>query len=125
MYTDPMTGRGGSAAVVTAWVALALSTQAQGPTILQRTPLRSSVDLTVVTATVRNGDGQLVPGLPKEDFEVYEDGERQPIAQFTNERVPIGLGLLLDVSDSMFGRRLQDARDAVQRFLLELLSPAD
>jgi VWFA-related protein len=114
-----------SAVVVIAWATLAVAATAQGPVILQRQPLRSTVELTVVTATVRNADGQLVPGLPKEDFEVYEDGERQPIAQFTNERVPIGLGLLLDISDSMFGRRLQDARDAVQRFLLELLAPSD
>jgi len=121
-----MTGLGRCCAVVmTAWAAVAAATQTQTPVLQQRKPLRSSVDLTVVTATVRNADGELVPGLPEEDFEVYEDGERQPIAQFTNERVPIGLGLLLDISDSMFGRRLQDARDAVQRFLLELLSPAD
>ena len=33
-----------------------------------------------------------------------------PVAQFTNERVPLGLGLLLDISDSMFGRRIKDAR---------------
>jgi len=114
-----------SALLVTAWAALAAAAVAQSPVIQQRKPLRSNIELTVVTATVRNADGQLVPGLPKEDFEVYEDGERQPIAQFTNERVPIGLGLLLDISDSMFGRRLRDARDAVQRFLLELLSPSD
>jgi VWFA-related protein len=116
-------GRG--ALLVTTLAAVVVSASAQQPVVQQRTPLRSSVDLTVVTATVRNADGELVPGLPKEDFEVFEDGERQPIAQFTNERVPIGLGLLLDISDSMFGRRLQDARDAVQRFLLDLLSPAD
>ena len=120
--TDP--GRRGML-LVTAWATLAVVCGAQGPVIQQRKPLRSTVELTVVTATVRNAEGQLVPGLPKDDFEVYEDGERQPIAQFTNERVPIGLGLLLDVSDSMFGRRLQDARDAVQRFLFELLAPSD
>ena len=64
----------------------------------------------MVTATVRDGNGKLVTGLPKEAFEIYEDGERLPIAQFTNERVPLGLGLLLDISDSMFGRRMKDAR---------------
>lgn len=114
-----------SAIVATAWATLAVAATAQGPVIQQRQPLRSTIELTVVTATVRNADGELVPGLPKEDFELFEDGERQPIAQFTNERVPIGLGLLLDISDSMFGRRLRDARDAVQRFLLELLAPSD
>lgn len=93
--------------------------------IAQRAPLRSSIELTVVTATVRDADGRLVTGLPREAFEVYEDGVRLPIAQFTNERVPLGLGLLLDTSDSMFGRRLEDARAAVERFLVSLLDAKD
>ncbi len=88
-------------------------------------PLRSGIDLTVVAATVFNAEGGLVTGLGSEAFEVFEDGEPVPIAQFTNERVPIGLGLLLDVSDSMYGRRIAEARAAVQRFLLDLLAPSD
>jgi VWFA-related protein len=91
----------------------------------QKGPLRSSIELTVVTATVRDADGKLVTGLPKEAFEIYEDGERLPIAQFTNERVPLGLGLLLDISDSMYGRRIKDAEAAVERFLVDLLDPGD
>jgi Ca-activated chloride channel family protein len=91
----------------------------------QRAPLRSSIELTVVTATVRDAEGKLVTGLPREAFEVYEDGVRVPIAQFTNERVPLGLGLLLDISDSMFGRRIKDAEAAVERFLVTLLDSKD
>ena len=87
--------------------------------------LRSSVEITVVTATVRDEMGRLATGLPKEAFEIYEDGARVPISQFTNERVPLGLGLLLDVSDSMFGQRLRDAQGAVERFLLKMLAPTD
>ena len=87
--------------------------------------LRSSVELTVVTATVLDQDNHLVTGLTRDAFEVYEDGEPQPITQFTRERVPIALGLLLDVSDSMFGERIRDARAAVERFLTGLLAPAD
>jgi VWFA-related protein len=79
----------------------------------------------MVTATVLDADGRLVTGLPREAFEVFEDGDRQTITQFTHERVPIGLGMLLDVSDSMFGRRIVDARAAVERFLFELLSADD
>jgi Ca-activated chloride channel family protein len=105
--------------------AVAIAVAVQNPTVVDRRPLRSSVELTVVTATVRDADGRLVTGLPREAFEIYEDGDRQPITQFTNERVPVGLGLLLDVSDSMFGRRILDARGAVERFLLELLHPTD
>ena len=40
-----------------------------------------------MTATVIDRDGHLVTGLPGEAFEVFEHGERQTIAQFTNERV--------------------------------------
>ena len=87
--------------------------------------LRSSVELTVVTVTVRDADGRLVPDLPADAFTIYEDGEPQTITQFTHDRVPVGLGLLLDVSDSMFGQRIRDACAAVERFLFELLSQDD
>ncbi len=78
-----------------------------------------------MTATVVDRDGHLVTGLPIEAFEIFEEGERQTITQFTNERVPVSLAVLLDVSDSMFGQRLVDARSAVERFLFELLDEND
>ena len=86
---------------------------------------QSGVDLISVTATVVDGEGRLVRGLPVEAFEIFEEGERQKITQFTNERVPVSLAVLLDVSDSMFGQRLVDARSAVERFLFELLDESD
>jgi VWFA-related protein len=110
-------------AVLAAGLALCAASllAAQGPP----RPLRSSVELTVVTATVRDAEGRLATGLPRDAFEIFEDGAAVPIAQFTNERVPLGLGLLLDVSDSMFGRKIRDAQGAVERFLLKLLAPTD
>jgi Ca-activated chloride channel family protein len=88
-------------------------------------PFRTGIELTSVTATVLDGEGRLVTGLTREDFDLFEDGEPQPITQFTSERVPVSLGVLLDTSDSMHGRRLDEARAAVGRFLFELLDPAD
>jgi VWFA-related protein len=87
--------------------------------------LRSGVDIVTVTATVLDAEGRLAAGLSRDAFEVYEDGERQTITQFTNERVPVGIGLLLDTSDSMYGQRIVDARKVVERFLFELLDEAD
>jgi Ca-activated chloride channel homolog len=87
--------------------------------------LRSGVDIVTVAATVVDADGKLAPGLPRDAFEIYEDGEPQTISQFTNTRVPVGLGLLLDTSDSMFGQRIADARLVVERFLFELLDESD
>ncbi len=102
-----------------ALAAQTIQIQRQGP------PLKSSIELTVVTATVVDADGRLVPDLTQNAFQIFEDGVQQTITQFTHERVPLGLGLLLDVSDSMFGQRILDARAAVERFLLELLAPTD
>jgi Ca-activated chloride channel family protein len=88
-------------------------------------PFRTSVDVVSITATVVDANGGYVSGLGRDDFEIYEDGQRQQITHFTGERVPVSLGLLLDVSDTMFGQRLKDARTAVSNFLFELLAPDD
>jgi Ca-activated chloride channel homolog len=105
-------------------VAAVASLSAQPPVRVER-PFQSGIEVTSITATVTDGEGHLVTDLPREAFEVFEDGDRQEITQFTRERVPVGLGVLLDISDSMFGRRLDDARAAVDRFLFDLLDPAD
>jgi Ca-activated chloride channel family protein len=88
-------------------------------------PFKARVDVVSITATVVNATGGYVSGLSRDDFEVYEDGQLQQITHFTGDRVPVSLGLLLDVSDTMFGQRLKDARTAVSAFLFELLSPDD
>jgi len=97
----------------------------QQPPIKDDRLFQSGIEITSVTATVTDRDGHLVTGLDREVFEVFEDGVRQPITAFTRERVPVGLGVLLDESDSMFGKRIADARTAVDRFLFDLLDPAD
>jgi Ca-activated chloride channel homolog len=86
---------------------------------------KSGVDLVIVEATVKDRDGRLVTGLGIDDFRVFEDGIEQRVLQFTGERVPISLGIAVDVSDSMFGVRIADARRAIDRFVLSLLDEGD
>jgi VWFA-related protein len=86
---------------------------------------RSGVDLVVVAATVHDKDGRLVPGLTQSDLHVFEDGAEQRILQFNAERVPVSLGLAVDVSDSMIGARIAAARKAIDRFVLSLLDEGD
>jgi Ca-activated chloride channel family protein len=86
---------------------------------------RSRVDLVQVTVTVTDGNGRLVTGLTRDDFQVFEDGVEYPVTQFTDERVPVSLGVLLDASDSMRGQPVIDARGALDRFLADLLEPGD
>jgi Ca-activated chloride channel family protein len=111
-----------AAVALTIWTAQGQSGQ---PPFRDQRPFQSAIEVTTIAATVFNKDGEIVTGLGRDAFEVYEDGVRQTITQFTNERVPIGLGVLIDTSDSMFGKRIQDAREAVDKFLFELLADTD
>lgn len=86
---------------------------------------RSSSELITTAVTVRDAEGRLVTSLEQKDFVIEEDGEPQPITQFTKERVPISLSLTFDISDSMRGQRFADARGALGNFLDVLLKPDD
>ncbi len=86
---------------------------------------RTGVELINVTAAVTDARGRFVEGLRQEDFQIYEDGVLQEIFHFSAERVPVSLGIVLDTSGSMAGQKMRSARSALDRFLLELLDPAD
>ena len=86
---------------------------------------RGGVELVNVSATVTDARGRFVDGLTKDDFRVYEDGEPVEITQFDNERVPVSLGIALDTSGSMDGRKMEAARTALDQFLYDLLDPDD
>jgi hypothetical protein len=85
----------------------------------------SSVDVVVVNVTVTDGEGRFVPGLRQRDFEVLEDGRPQPISAFSAERVPVSIGIAIDLSNSMRGEKFRSARSALDRLLSELLDPED
>lgn len=86
---------------------------------------KTGVELINVTATVTDENGRFVSNLHQDDFRVYQDGEPQPITHFNSERVPVSLGVVLDTSGSMEGEKMAAARDALDRFLSQLLEPDD
>jgi VWFA-related protein len=86
---------------------------------------RSNVLTVPVTVTVVDGNGRLITGLTQQDFELFEDGTRQTVTTFTDERVAVSLGVLLDASDSMRGQKMSDAGMAVERFVSDLLRGED
>ena len=86
---------------------------------------QSGVEVVNVTATVTDAEGRLVADLDREAFSIHENGELQEITQFDRGRVPVSLGIVLDVSDSMRGQRMDDVRFALERFVRELLEPTD
>src|ERR1700690_3469759 len=67
--------------------------------------IRTSADLVVLQATVRDHTGAPVSGLSKENFQVYEDKVPQPIEFFSHEDVPVTVGLVIDNSGSMRPKR--------------------
>lgn len=97
----------------------------QRPIDLRNNNFRAASELVTTAVTVRDADGRLVTTLMQSDFTVEEDGIPQPITQFTNQRVPVSLSLTLDISDSMRGQRMADARGALANFLDTLLAPDD
>ena len=112
----------GLALILAVAVAVAVTV---APTSAARQTFKSGVDLVIVQATVKDHDGRLVTGLGIDDFRIFEDGVEQRVLQFTGERVPVSLGIAVDVSDSMFGVRIADARRAIDRFVLSLLDDGD
>ena len=107
---------------VTAIAAAALvAVDARSP----QTVFKGGVDLVNVTVTVSDEDGRFVPGLRREDFIVYDEGSPQEIVSFSSERVPVSLGILLDVSGSMSDSKMASARAAITRFAFDLLGAED
>lgn len=70
-------------------------------------PVIISVETNLVTlpVTVVDRRGRFVPGLTRERFAVYDGGELQDIQFFTHEDTPATIGLVIDSSSSMRGRR--------------------
>ncbi len=98
--------------------ALMAATAAAGAQSQEGFRFRSGVDLVNVTATVTDDDGRFVSGLRREDFTVYEDGKLQDVSHFSNDRVPVSLGLLLDTSGSMSAR--EDGGGAIRDRSIDL-----
>jgi Ca-activated chloride channel family protein len=73
--------------------------------VLRTRPLgyaeKVDVDVVQVIATVTDGGGHFLTGLPRSAFHVEEDGKPQKISHFGSEDVPLELIVAVDVSGSM------------------------
>ncbi len=86
---------------------------------------RTQVELVQVAVTVTDRNGRLITDLGRDDFTVHEDGVEQRVALLSKERLPVSLGILVDISDSMFGRKIADVGVALDQFVIDLLAPTD
>lgn len=87
------------------------SAQAQSPIQIPPPPgapqraepytLKKNVDMVRMPVTVIDKKGNFVPGLTAQNFRIFENGVPQKIAAFTNDDIPITVGLVIDDSGSM------------------------
>jgi Ca-activated chloride channel homolog len=77
----------------------------------------------VLVPVIVTDHGNFVRGLKQQDFELFEDGVRQPIASLASESAPLDLVLAIDVSGSMEAA-LGEVKAAVKQ-LLSKLRPGD
>ena len=87
------------------------------------TVFRSEVELVVLNAAVFDQKQQLVTGLPREAFQLFQDGKPQPIHQFSSRDIPVSLGILVDSSASMTNKR--SAVNAAALALVRASNPED
>jgi len=67
--------------------------------------IRADVNLVQVNMRVTDSEGHSVPGLKKENFELFVDGVRLSISQFQDEDAPVTAGIVVDNSASMGPKR--------------------
>jgi Ca-activated chloride channel family protein len=80
-------------------------------------------EVVTLSVTVTDQRGAFITGLRREQFVVYDDGEPQEIQFFTSDDLPATVGLIIDSSGSMRGRR--DGVIAAASAFAELRQPAD
>jgi Ca-activated chloride channel homolog len=81
---------------------------------------RKNVDEVVLHATVVDDHGRLVTNLPRNAFQVFENGAPQQITSFSQEDIPVALGIVIDNSGSM-----RDKRQAVNTASLDLVKSSN
>ena len=97
--------------------AIAALTVAHGDA--QQPAFKAGVEVVSLNVTAVDGTGHFVTELPKESFNVYEDGQPQEIQFFNRSNLPIALSILLDTSASMEDK-IQTAQEAAVGFVKHL-----
>jgi VWFA-related protein len=80
--------------------------------------IRSEVRLVLLDVSVKDRAGVFVPGLVKDNFQVFENGVLQPITIFAHEDLPVTVGILVDESWSMLPKR-EDVLSGAEALIAE------
>jgi Ca-activated chloride channel homolog len=93
---------------------VAASTRAQ-----DEQPIRVETDLVTVNVAVTDKPGNFIKGLRLEQFEIFDDGERQTIAHFSDEHSAASFGIVYDLHPTT-DERTTTILEALRQFTREL-----
>ena len=114
--------------ILTAAVVLLVVASGFSRTVDAQRVFRAGVDLTTFGVTITDKKGNIVTGLGRDDFEIFEDGKKQTVeffAQGDGETAPpMHLGLMVDASGSM-QNDMKLAQGAAIKFLNMLPAAQD
>lgn len=81
--------------------------------------IKFDTELVTIPVRVLDRKGRSIPGLTQENFQVFEDGQQQEIAYFSNERQPFTVALVLDMSYSGTNK-INEIQQAAIAFVAQL-----
>lgn len=91
----------------------------------QEAQIKVEVNLVSVLASVTDSNGRPIADLPREAFEVYEEGVKQKLELFEPETSqPLDLVLMVDVSMSTL-KELAFIKEAAAHFVRQVVRPGD
>jgi Ca-activated chloride channel family protein len=79
-------------------------------------PLLRNVNMVLVPVTVLDPYGRLVTGLQRNNFRIFENGEEEEVTHFSEDDVPISIGVVFDMSGSMSDKINKSKMAALQFF---------
>ena len=85
--------------------------------------LHYDVEEVVLNATVLDSSGHLVQDLQKDNFTVFEDGNKQNVISFQHTDLPVSIAFVVDNSGSMAKKRPAVNKSAID--LVEASNPND
>ena len=80
-------------------------------------PVIVNTDLITLTVTVTDTYGRYVSGLSQKAFTILDEKQPQEITFFSDDDSPVSVGVIFDVSGSMSGEKIKNAREALSKFI--------
>lgn len=80
-------------------------------------PVIVNTDLITLTVTVTDTYGRYVSGLSQKAFTILDEKQPQEITFFSDDDTPVSVGVIFDVSGSMSGEKIKNAREALAKFI--------